>query len=270
MELAAGTFDNLLESIQGKAMAELPLCAYGWQMLEGLVYLHKTLHVLHRDLKLNNIFLQRETGRLMVNLMSKQGSFSPIMQAQIAYFGLATTIYGEAKAHFKGSALASLYHYAPELCTEGVRYWSAVIYGLTCLFSRSRTLRQPISGPSAVSCIKQRRAHPLSPTAQSPALLWKAAMIGPKDQKKREGENNKTHSAKLSSRLQDFLARAFKVDRRKRANAFDPIGERRQEGGRSLMELVREHPWFDLCRKYMKRTGISRVVGRHFLGPRLK
>mmetsp|Transcript_97106 Transcript_97106/g.274489 ORF Transcript_97106/g.274489 Transcript_97106/m.274489 type:complete len:342 (+) Transcript_97106:146-1171(+) len=135
----------------GHSFSEAHVVRWFTQASLALKHLHER-HVLHRDLKSQNLFLTAD-GRL-----------------RIGDFGIAKVL--ENTAAFANTAIGTPYYLSPEICQERPYSWSSDMWAIGCILYEMTALRVPFDAPNIRSLVAKitRGPTPALPSRYSTEL----------------------------------------------------------------------------------------------------
>jgi len=202
-------------------MNELHTCVYSYRLGQALIYLHKVVGVLHRDFSRNNILVREKHGWL-----------------EISDFGFASMSTEDNRYLFgSGAALKLNFTYAPEMITERMKHSvSADVYAFGGILYFMATGREPF----------------IDKKPEGDEQIQKVV----DDYRQGRIQTRRLDALRLSgASWKELLSLLFTPDPLDRARAFDPEGKSQGSSAKiTLMELVFEHKWFDLCRKFVEEV----------------
>eukprot|EP00931_Biecheleriopsis_adriatica_P015193 TRINITY_DN11756_c1_g1_i1.p1 TRINITY_DN11756_c1_g1~~TRINITY_DN11756_c1_g1_i1.p1 ORF type:complete len:651 (-),score=83.37 TRINITY_DN11756_c1_g1_i1:195-2147(-) len=123
------------------AIPEERLVRWVTQAFLGLDYVH-SLHILHRDLKSENLFLET-TDHL-----------------RIGDFGIACSLRQSAKIVVESNLVGTPYYLSPEICTMGVHSKASDVWALGCVLFELAALTVPFHGTDLDSLIREITTKP--------------------------------------------------------------------------------------------------------------
>mmetsp|Transcript_88627 Transcript_88627/g.228589 ORF Transcript_88627/g.228589 Transcript_88627/m.228589 type:complete len:329 (-) Transcript_88627:296-1282(-) len=135
----------------GASFAESQVIRWFTQAALALKHLHER-HVLHRDLKSQNLFLTA-CGRL-----------------RIGDFGIAKVL--DSTAAFAKTAIGTPYYLSPEICQEHPYSWSSDVWALGCILFEISALRVPFDAANIRALVQKitRGPTPALPSSYSSEL----------------------------------------------------------------------------------------------------
>lgn len=150
----------------GQTFPEPQIVRWFTQASLALKHLHER-HVLHRDLKSQNLFLTG-SGRL-----------------RIGDFGIAKVL--DNTAAFAKTTIGTPYYLSPEICMEKPYSWSSDVWAMGCILFEMCALRVPFDAQSIRSLVAKivRGPLPAVPSRYSPELQRLCLDILQREEKKR-------------------------------------------------------------------------------------
>lgn len=132
----------------------------------ALKHLHER-HVLHRDLKSQNLFLTG-SGRL-----------------RIGDFGIAKVL--DSTAAFAKTTIGTPYYLSPEICQERPYSWSSDVWAMGCILYEMAALRVPFDAPNIRALVSKitRGPMPVVPSRYSPELQRLCGDLLQREERKR-------------------------------------------------------------------------------------
>merc|ERR1719482_898734 len=135
----------------GKEFPEAQILRWFTEAALGLKYMHDK-HVLHRDLKSQNLFLTSQD------------------RLRIGDFGISKVL--ESTAAFAKTTIGTPYYLSPEICMEKPYSFASDIWALGCILYEMAALRVPFDASSLQSLVHKitRGPAPVLPSAYSAEL----------------------------------------------------------------------------------------------------
>merc|ERR1719428_1515045 len=150
----------------GQSFPEGQIVRWFTQASLALKHLHER-HVLHRDLKSQNLFLS-STGRL-----------------RIGDFGISKVL--DCTAAFAKTTIGTPYYLSPEICLERPYSWSSDVWAMGCILYEMAALRVPFDAPNIRALVSKitREPMPVVPSRYSPELQRLCRDLMQRDEKRR-------------------------------------------------------------------------------------
>merc|ERR1719188_2521570 len=150
----------------GQALPESQIVRWFTQSSLALKHLHER-HVLHRDLKSQNIFLTG-SGRL-----------------RIGDFGIAKIL--DSTAAFAKTTIGTPYYLSPEICKELPYSWGSDVWAMGCILYEMASLRVPFDAANIRALVAKitRGPTPALPSRYSPELQRLCGDLLQREEKKR-------------------------------------------------------------------------------------
>lgn len=135
----------------GKAFPEEKILRWFTEATLALKYMHDK-HVLHRDLKSQNLFLTSQD------------------RLRIGDFGISKVL--ESTAAFAKTTIGTPYYLSPEICMEKPYSFSSDVWALGCILYEMAALRVPFDAGSLQSLVQKitRGPTPVLPSSYSPEM----------------------------------------------------------------------------------------------------
>eukprot|EP00930_Biecheleria_cincta_P009474 TRINITY_DN11122_c0_g1_i1.p1 TRINITY_DN11122_c0_g1~~TRINITY_DN11122_c0_g1_i1.p1 ORF type:complete len:425 (-),score=69.77 TRINITY_DN11122_c0_g1_i1:143-1417(-) len=135
----------------GKTFPEEKILRWATEATLALKYLHDK-HVLHRDLKSQNLFLTSQD------------------RLRIGDFGISKVL--ESTVAFAKTTIGTPYYLSPEICLEKPYTFSSDVWALGCVIYEMAALRVPFDATSLQSLVQKitRGPTPAIPSSYSPEL----------------------------------------------------------------------------------------------------
>lgn len=185
----------------GQSLGETQIVRWFTQASLALKHLHEK-HVLHRDLKSQNLFLT-SGGRL-----------------RIGDFGIAKVL--DSTAAFAKTTIGTPYYLSPEICQERPYSWSSDVWAMGCILFEMAALRVPFDAANLKALVAKitRGPTPALPSRYSPEL---ARLCG--DLLQREERRRPTSSDILKySIVQTEIRHMLKEEQARRGDADAAVG----------------------------------------------
>lgn len=150
----------------GQMFPEQQILRWFTQACLALKHLHER-HVLHRDLKSQNLFLTA-SGRL-----------------RIGDFGIAKVL--DSTAAFAKTTIGTPYYLSPEICQERPYSWSSDVWALGCILFEMTALRVPFDAANLKALVAKitRGPTPAVPSQYSPELARLCGDMLQREEKRR-------------------------------------------------------------------------------------
>mmetsp|Transcript_49486 Transcript_49486/g.107757 ORF Transcript_49486/g.107757 Transcript_49486/m.107757 type:complete len:355 (+) Transcript_49486:143-1207(+) len=150
----------------GQTFAEAQVVRWITQASLALKHIHER-HVLHRDLKSQNLFLTG-SGRL-----------------RIGDFGIAKVL--DSTNAFAKTTIGTPYYLSPEICQERPYSWSSDVWALGCILFEVAALRVPFDAPNIRALVTKitRGPTPAVPSRYSPELQRLCGDLLQREEKRR-------------------------------------------------------------------------------------
>lgn len=150
----------------GQCFPEPQIVRWFTQASLALKHLHER-HVLHRDLKSQNLFLTA-CGRL-----------------RIGDFGIAKVL--DSTAAFAKTTIGTPYYLSPEICQEKPYSWSSDVWAMGCILFEMAALRVPFEAANIRALVTKitRGPTPAMPSRYSPELQRLCGDLLQREEKKR-------------------------------------------------------------------------------------
>jgi len=154
---------------QRKAQQNFPenqIVRWFTQLSLAMKHLHER-HVLHRDLKSQNLFLTG-SGRL-----------------RIGDFGIAKVL--DSTAAFAKTTIGTPYYLSPEICQERPYSWSSDVWAMGCILYEMAALRVPFDAPNIRALVSKitRGPMPVVPSRYTPDLARLCGDLLQREERKR-------------------------------------------------------------------------------------
>eukprot|EP00931_Biecheleriopsis_adriatica_P116158 TRINITY_DN91838_c0_g1_i1.p1 TRINITY_DN91838_c0_g1~~TRINITY_DN91838_c0_g1_i1.p1 ORF type:complete len:384 (-),score=73.67 TRINITY_DN91838_c0_g1_i1:100-1251(-) len=163
------------------------------QMCLAMKYMHETVHVLHRDIKTQNIFLTRKEG-------------SELRSAKIADFGIAKVLKdGKSMA---STLVGTPYYLSPEICQKQPYHCPSDVWAVGCVLFELCSLRVPFDAQDINQLVERivRGALPRIPSMYSRELAEIAAELLTRDASKRPTCGNVLQKPIMQAEIKRMLA----------------------------------------------------------------
>eukprot|EP00928_Gymnodinium_smaydae_P011390 TRINITY_DN14209_c2_g1_i1.p1 TRINITY_DN14209_c2_g1~~TRINITY_DN14209_c2_g1_i1.p1 ORF type:complete len:332 (-),score=75.17 TRINITY_DN14209_c2_g1_i1:75-1070(-) len=150
----------------GQTFPEAQIVRWFTQASLALKHIHER-HVLHRDLKSQNLFLSG-SGRL-----------------RIGDFGIAKVL--DSTAAFAKTTIGTPYYLSPEICQEKPYAWSSDVWAMGCILYELAALRVPFDAANIRALVAKitRGPTPALPSRYSPELQRLCGDLLQREEKKR-------------------------------------------------------------------------------------
>jgi len=150
----------------GQSFCEPQIVRWFTQASLALKHLHER-HVLHRDLKSQNLFLTA-SGRL-----------------RIGDFGISKVL--DSTAAFAKTTIGTPYYLSPEICQEKPYSWSSDVWAMGCILFEMAALRVPFDAANIRALVSRitRGPTPAIPSRYSPELQRLCGDLLQREEKRR-------------------------------------------------------------------------------------
>jgi len=170
----------------GQALPESQIVRWFTQASLALKHLHER-HVLHRDLKSQNLFLTG-SGRL-----------------RIGDFGIAKVL--DSTAAFAKTTIGTPYYLSPEICQERPYSWSSDVWAMGCILFEMAALRVPFDAANLKALVAKitRGPMPALPSRYSSELARLCGDLLQREEKKRPSSSDVLKYSIVQSEIRHML-----------------------------------------------------------------
>lgn len=170
----------------GQSFPESQILRWFTQASLALKHIHEK-HVLHRDLKSQNLFLSG-CGRL-----------------RIGDFGISKVL--DSTAAFAQTTIGTPYYLSPEICQERPYSWSSDVWAMGCILFEMAALRVPFDAPNIRALVTKitRGPTPAIPSRYSPDLQRICGDMLQREEKKRPSSMDVLRYPLVQSEIRNML-----------------------------------------------------------------
>lgn len=170
----------------GQSFPEAQVVRWFTQASLALKHLHER-HVLHRDLKSQNLFLTG-SGRL-----------------RIGDFGIAKVL--DNTAAFAKTTIGTPYYLSPEICLEKPYSWSSDVWAMGCILFEMSALRVPFDAANIRALVVKitRGPTPAIPSRYSPELQRLCGDLLQREEKKRPSSTDVLRYPIVQAEIRNML-----------------------------------------------------------------
>jgi len=141
-------YKRIKAAARGKPISSEQVMTWFTQATLALKYLHE-LHILHRDLKTQNMFLAADD------------------RLKIGDFGISRLLAGTCA--FAKTVIGTPYYMAPEICAERPYSWASDIWALGCVLFEMYQLKVPFEGRSVKELMQKIAREKAPPCSRAPS-----------------------------------------------------------------------------------------------------
>jgi len=221
---------------QRATVAEPQVVRWFTQLCLALKYTHER-HIVHRDIKSQNVFLTRREARGgSSGGSSARGGGGAKSCVKLADFGIARVL--ESKDHFARTLVGTPYYLSPEMCQKQPYACPSDVWAVGCVLYEICALRVPFEGQDIAQLVERivRGPLPRLPPAYSRELSDIAADLLSRDVSKRPTAVTVLHKPIVQKEIKTMLAES------KKENAGGAGGSGNAGGGVGASEEPRAGP----------------------------